>query len=57
MAIQFQCKRCGTIFEYDLSINDIEDEEVECPQCGALGPQRVYSAFSVKSSGFSGGST
>jgi hypothetical protein len=30
---------------------------VECPQCGALGPQRVYSAFSVKSSGFSGGST
>lgn len=56
MIIKFQCKRCGTVFESDLSDNDIEDE-VKCPQCGTLGPQRAYSAFSIKYSGFSSGYT
>ncbi|MFC2006636.1 FmdB family zinc ribbon protein [Chloroflexota bacterium] len=56
MIIEFQCKRCGDIFNYDLKIDDIEDE-VKCPECGRMGPQRVYSWYSTKSSVSSGGYT
>ena len=53
---KYQCKACGTFFDRVRSIDD-SDGEVSCPQCGRLGPQRVFAAFSIKSSGSSAGST
>jgi putative FmdB family regulatory protein len=46
---KYQCRHCGAMFERMRGVND-SDGEVECPRCGHAGPQRVFAAFSVRSS-------
>ena len=52
----YQCKNCGENFEKVRSMND-RDEELACPACGAMHPQRVLASFSLGSGGSSGGSS
>ena len=53
---EFQCKKCGNIFEtlfYSLQ----EKREVVCPACGAKKTERVMSIFGGKSGSASSAAT
>lgn len=44
---EYQCKRCGKIFERFQKLNDRE-EIVKCPNCGSKEIERILSCFSYK---------
>ena len=47
---EFKCKKCGNEFEY-LCFNSSDEENAECPKCGAQETEKLLSCFSSVSSG------
>jgi putative FmdB family regulatory protein len=47
---EYECVKCGERFEefhHSGDSNRAKDNELKCPVCGALNPQRVYSTFAT----------
>jgi putative FmdB family regulatory protein len=55
---EFKCSACGFRFEKMCSMGD-KGENLLCPECGAIKPQRVFSTFSSPGgdSGSAGGNS
>jgi putative FmdB family regulatory protein len=60
---EYQCRKCGVIFERFQKLNE-DGEFLNCPACGAKKPEKILSGFSSSkrsesssSCGPSGGST
>ncbi len=52
----YKCKSCGEQFDSMRRMSD-RDEDVSCPACGELAPQRMLSSvFASSGSGSGGGS-
>ena len=49
---EYECKECGHQFEQLVSISNA-DKQQTCPKCGGKDTQKLFSAFSTKSSGSS----
>jgi putative FmdB family regulatory protein len=47
---EYKCKKCGEKFEQRLSILH-DKKSLKCPKCGSIDPDRVFSPFSMDSSG------
>jgi len=47
---EYECERCGERFELRRSITD-SDSEIKCPKCGAEHLRRIFSLFTMGSSG------
>lgn len=45
---EYECPACGDKFELRQGMND-SDSDKKCPRCGAPGPRRVLSTFSLGS--------
>ncbi|MGQ9462958.1 MAG: FmdB family zinc ribbon protein [Candidatus Fervidibacter sp.] len=48
---EFQCNRCGHEFEDLVSLRDLEEGKVECPNCGSKDVRRKLSLFATRSTG------
>jgi putative FmdB family regulatory protein len=46
---EFQCKKCGHVFEQLIFASD-KTEAIVCPSCGANDPCKLMSSFSCSSS-------
>jgi putative FmdB family regulatory protein len=47
---EYQCKTCESKFEILQRINE-GNEELECPECGAPKPKKVFSSFAAVGNG------
>jgi len=47
---EYKCRKCNKKFELLRSMS-ASDEDIECPECGAESPERVFSMFGTGSSG------
>ncbi len=45
---EYRCKECGHFFE-TLVLGREKEEDLQCPSCGAAGPERQMSAAVVSS--------
>jgi putative FmdB family regulatory protein len=43
---EYECRECRQKFEQRRNFSD-SDDEVKCPQCGAVKPRRVPSLFAA----------
>jgi putative FmdB family regulatory protein len=41
---EYQCDKCGKRFEVRQAIGQ-DGSELGCPDCGAIGPRRLFSSF------------
>jgi len=42
---EYNCKKCGHVFDMFRGIHS-DDDQIECPKCGAKHSERLYSLFS-----------
>ncbi|MFW6150690.1 MAG: FmdB family zinc ribbon protein [Chloroflexota bacterium] len=51
---EYVCRTCGEKFECRRGLNE-SDEDIRCPHCGALAPDRAFSSFASPGSLAGGG--
>lgn len=52
---EFNCKKCGHIFEELLSASELDRGEFKCPACKSKRVERAFSAFATGNAGASTG--
>ncbi len=51
---EFDCRKCGKVFEELLSLAELEAGAVACPECGAAQVERRLSSFASSTGPASG---
>ena len=50
---EYRCRSCEKVFEALRPMGD-DGKKVECPKCGTLSPEKIFSVFSASSGTGSG---
>ncbi len=55
---EYECEKCGVVFDSSHASSETRDNAPPCPSCGASGAKRMFSTFAVSHSpSFGGGKT